>query len=208
MERRVAERDGRLPWVCACVRDKSDLNHAPHARDLRAHITTAPSPSPSANAMYGFMDDFGNTISEVLPGRLWLTGLEGACDDNQLADLDISAVVSVLESRAEIAPFSSKRKRRFRGRPHIFLRAEDHEDEPLDRHFGHFLHIVASHPRTLVHCARGISRSATLAALAVWATSTALTGDQAIARVQRVRVIARPNNGFRRQLAAYTKAHA
>lgn len=150
--------------------------------------------------MYGSMEDESHMVSEIVEDRLFVTGLEGALDSQTLVKLDIKAVVSVLENKEKLGDHE------FRGVEHVFLQADDDEGEVLSRHFPRFLDVMASYPRVLVHCERGVSRSVALAVLYLLHANRDMSVRDALCYVRGCRHTADPNAGFRDQLRGYAES--
>ena len=86
--------------------------------------------------------------------------------------------------------------------------AEDTLDNDLLAHFDECVQFIASGAksgrRTLVHCAAGISRSATIC-VAYLVKQHRMGVDEALALVTARRPIVCPNEGFLRQLRQYAQ---
>ncbi|PIL24662.1 hypothetical protein GSI_12546 [Ganoderma sinense ZZ0214-1] len=140
------------------------------------------------------------SASEVLP-RLWLSGLYTAVDEEQLVAIGVTHIVSILEQRPKY-PASLKKQLKTL---HIPLQDLDTADilQHLDATTAFIKSALEDKRNTvLVHCAMGISRSATVVSAYLVATRS-MQPHEAIEYVQSKREIVCPNLGFRRQLEVY-----
>ena len=83
------------------------------------------------------------------------------------------------------------------------VRIDDHPDVNIKKHFNSTYNFI-NHGPTLVHCAAGISRSATIVA-AFLMRKYNLTADKAVSHIKKCRSIVQPNNGFMNQLHQFEK---
>ncbi|TBU34142.1 protein-tyrosine phosphatase-like protein [Dichomitus squalens] len=139
------------------------------------------------------------TPTEILP-RLWLSGLYTAVDEEQLLAIGVTHVVSVIEQRPKYPPTLKKLKT-------LHIPVYDIETTDLLQHLDVTTAFIKSalddkHNTVLVHCAMGISRSATVLAAYLIAT-TRMQPHEAIEFLQSKREIVCPNLSFRRQLDVY-----
>ncbi|KAI1791828.1 phosphatases II [Ganoderma leucocontextum] len=149
------------------------------------------------------------TASEILP-RLWLSGLYTAVDEEQLVAIGVTHIVSILEQRPKYPAALKKLKT-------LHIPLQDVETADLLQHFDvttAFIKSALEDKRNIVlpddtddacsqvHCAMGISRSATVVSAYLVAT-TLMQPHEAIEFVQSKREIVCPNLGFRRQLEVY-----
>ena len=88
------------------------------------------------------------------------------------------------------------------------IMVEDTEDEDLLAHFDECVEFInegaRNGGRTLVHCAAGISRSASIC-IAYLIKQQGMSFDEAFDHVRDCRQVACPNKGFLEQLAKYAK---
>ncbi|KAH9056735.1 protein-tyrosine phosphatase-like protein [Lactarius vividus] len=137
--------------------------------------------------------------SKIAP-RLYLTCRSTASDAAQLTSLGITHLLSVLED-APTFP-SSVRLRRL----HVSI--SDYESEDILTHLPSTTSFIrgalaeSRSNRVMVHCAMGVSRSATVVIAYLIATSR-MTVHEALAAVRAKRPIVRPNRGFVSQLHEY-----
>ncbi|KAI9464422.1 protein-tyrosine phosphatase-like protein [Lactarius psammicola] len=137
--------------------------------------------------------------SKIAP-RLYLTCRSTASDVVQLTSLGITHVLSVLED-APTFPSTIPLRR-------LHVSISDYEDEDILTHLPTTTSFIrgalAESPsnRIMVHCAMGISRSATVV-IAYLIATTQMTPREALAAVRAKRAIVRPNRGFMSQLHEY-----
>ncbi|KAH9031330.1 protein-tyrosine phosphatase-like protein [Lactarius pseudohatsudake] len=137
--------------------------------------------------------------SKIAP-RLYLTCRSTASDVAQMTSLGITHLLSILE----VAPtFPSTVHLR---RLHVSISDYDSEDilTHLPTTTSFIRGALAESPsnRVMVHCAMGVSRSATVVIAYLIATSR-MTVHEALAAVRAKRPIVRPNRGFVSQLHEY-----
>ncbi|XP_023152263.1 dual specificity protein phosphatase 18 [Amphiprion ocellaris] len=130
--------------------------------------------------------------------HLYLSNQRAANDASQLTDNNITCIINVTETRtSSSAP---------PGLDYIHIPVPDSPLSPLRDHFDEVadkIHTTAeSSGRTLVHCNAGVSRSPALC-MAYLVKHRGLTLLEAHRWVKTCRPVARPNNGFWRQLVQY-----
>jgi protein-tyrosine phosphatase len=100
-------------------------------------------------------------ISRICPG-LFVSGIDAAQDKRLLFEHGINAVLSVNDCETEYVANYSKSNIRY-----LYLRTRDHGDFPIEKHFDaaykFVIDAIESGENVLVHCAAGMSRSATIA---------------------------------------------
>lgn len=135
------------------------------------------------------------------PGELLIGGLKVIDRPDDLAKRGITHIVSVLEydhcDYEEYAKFQR-----------LWIGIEDHPAQNLLRHFRRtnaFIdQALAGNGRVLVHCAMGVSRSATVVlAYLMWKQKAAFL--HALLQVQQARPLCAPNVGFVEQLETYER---
>ncbi|KAI0794496.1 protein-tyrosine phosphatase-like protein, partial [Fomes fomentarius] len=136
------------------------------------------------------------TPSQVLP-HLWLSGLYTAVNEEQLAALGVTHIVSVLEQKPSYPRSLPKLKT-------LHVPLPDVDDADILHYLNKttdFIRRALEDKRNtvLVHCAMGISRSATVVCAYLIATH-ALSPAHALDFLISKREIVCPNLGFRRQL--------
>ncbi|KAI0738585.1 protein-tyrosine phosphatase-like protein [Daedaleopsis nitida] len=139
------------------------------------------------------------TPSEILP-RLWLSSLYTAVDDEQLIELGVTHIVSVIEQRPRYPNNLPKLKT-------LHVPLQDVEGADILQHLDTttaFIKSALEDKRSvvLVHCAMGISRSATVVC-AYLVAAHGFAPHDAIDFVIAKREIVCPNLSFRRQLDIY-----
>jgi len=137
--------------------------------------------------------------SEILPFQLYLGDHYHAEDPLVIQNLKITHIINATNSCE--AKFLNK------GVLYLRLGVEDLETEDLSKHFSkayEFLTEALSSDknRVLVHCARGISRSATIVIMFIM-KSMKISYDEALSFVKKHREVVCPNEGFEQQLRAW-----
>jgi len=130
-------------------------------------------------------------ISEIIPGKLYLSGMFPTRSDAILNTYGITRIV-----RLGNFPYTSLR-------PSLTINIEDDENEPIDAFFEKcYQYIDAainSGERVLVHCMAGVSRSATIVAYYLM-KKYGMDVEDALLYTRARRPIVRPNDGFIRCL--------
>ncbi|KAI0319981.1 protein-tyrosine phosphatase-like protein, partial [Amylostereum chailletii] len=140
--------------------------------------------------------------SEILTGRLYISDLSVAHDQDGLARLGITHVVSVLEPTITpvLGPSFTQ----------LHVGIEDSFRTNILQHFDRTTEFIRKaladndNCKVLVHCMMGMSRSVAVVCAYLIAEKS-MTSPDAIAYVRSRRSIARPNVGFAQQLEAYAK---
>ncbi|KDQ61344.1 hypothetical protein JAAARDRAFT_149995 [Jaapia argillacea MUCL 33604] len=136
----------------------------------------------------------------VVP-RLYLSGLLLAQDEDQLIKLGITHVLTVMELEPS---FSARMEPRLR-RMHVAI--PDSSEADILRYLDDTTEFIKTalenkEHKVLVHCAMGISRSATVVCAYLVATK-GFSPDKSISFVREKRAIVCPNLGFRQQLDVF-----
>ncbi|KAI0738587.1 protein-tyrosine phosphatase-like protein [Daedaleopsis nitida] len=145
------------------------------------------------------LDPLVHIPSRIFP-RLWLSSRSTAVDATQLAALNVTHIVSVIERQPKIP--------RMHNNPTtVHYALQDSEDADILRHLGSataFIRAALSDPSNvvLVHCERGISRSPTIVCAYLIAT-LGYAPQTALEYVVARRQIVSPIRAFLRQLASY-----
>ena len=87
---------------------------------------------------------------------------------------------------------------------HLFIKCRDHPTQDLLSHMTHACEfidrILDSKRKVLVHCAMGVSRSATMVIAYLMRKHKKLGPDMVLAQVKAKRAVVKPNEGFMEQL--------
>ncbi|KAI9062511.1 phosphatases II [Trametes sanguinea] len=139
------------------------------------------------------------TPSEIT-SRLYLSGLYTAVDEEQLIAMGVTHIVSVIEYRPKYPKTLTRLKT-------LHIPVEDNEHADILQHLDMATAFIKSaledrRNTVLVHCAMGISRSATVVCAYLVAYKS-MTPHEALEFVASRRHIISPNPGFRRQLDIY-----
>ncbi|CAG9336033.1 unnamed protein product [Blepharisma stoltei] len=137
--------------------------------------------------------------SEIISNKLYLGDFHHAEEPLVLQNLKITHILNATNG------FDYK----FESRGVVYLRlgVEDLETENISRHFQmafEFIdHVMSSDKfRVLVHCAQGVSRSATFVIMYIM-KSMGVSYEEAFSFVKRHREIIKPNEGFACQLRSF-----
>jgi dual specificity phosphatase 12 len=138
-------------------------------------------------------------LDEIIP-NLFLGDIMQARNVQHLKENKITHIISVGETLEE------DKYKDFTLFPKI-ITALDREDENLLQHFDEateFINEARKQGRVFVHCAAGVSRSASIVIAYVMKTNN-LDFEAALALVKSKRSIVYPNTGFREQLNLYNR---
>ena len=144
--------------------------------------------------------EFRRVCSEVVPGRLFVSGWLVAEDWGQLESFGITHVINTACSVSK-CPFPDRIT-------YLPLSIEDSKNEDVQAYFYvcfEFLEeAFLQGGKVLIHCMEGVSRSCTIAiAYLMW--KSRISYSEAHERVQKTRPICQPNAGFLCQLLAFQK---
>lgn len=100
------------------------------------------------------------TISEIIPNQLYLTGLKGIENVLLVKSLNIDIIVHV----TDFIPFKYKKPKQYLNIKFVHYYAEDKEEFDIKQYFNKFIELIKnnSNKKILVHCLVGMSRSATI----------------------------------------------
>jgi dual specificity phosphatase 12 len=135
------------------------------------------------------------------PGQLFIGGLKAIDRPDILSEHGITHILSVLEyDPCDWEEFTTYER--------LWIAGEDHSSQNLLQHFDRtnaFIEQALSADSTvLVHCAMGVSRSATIVC-AFLMYKHRLTFLEALARLQQARPLCAPNTGFAEQLELHER---
>jgi protein-tyrosine phosphatase len=135
---------------------------------------------------------------EIAP-NLFLGDVYAAHNSRELKNRNITHIVTCTVGVSPPYPESFK---------YMHLQILDFAGEPINEHFAKTYEFIAdaldNGGKVLVHCIRGVSRSATIVT-AFLMKHMSMSAEDAVNKVQGVRPIARPNYGFMMQLQLYGK---
>jgi len=136
---------------------------------------------------------------EIAP-NLFLGDVYAAHNAKELKRRNITHIVTATVGVAPPFPENFKYKH---------LKILDCAAENIHEHFTETSQFIAdalaAGGRVLVHCIRGVSRSATIVAAHLM-TANQISCEEAVERVKSIRPVARPNYGFMLQLQMYEKS--
>jgi len=131
-------------------------------------------------------------------GRLFVSNLGAAQDPQILADRKISFVINASKARAY---------RALPGVTTLTVSIDDDPDADIAAHFARCidfaLPVLNSGHALLVHCAAGISRSVTIAAMLL--IIHGMTAQSALQLLRKQRPCANPNPGFAKKLVMFER---
>lgn len=131
-----------------------------------------------------------SVISEIIPGKLYLSSLEGAQNLVQLSALNITHVLNL----------SGRSSKKHKGIDYLSIRVDD-GSESLHKHFDLAIDFINQGQTVLVHCLQGVSRSASVVIAYLMQEQGAKYAD-AKALVKRARPQINPHFNFKVQLLA------
>lgn len=132
-------------------------------------------------------------INEVATG-LYLTNFKNAKDYDALKRLGVRQILTIgMELPRHGEPLFKV----------MHVRVDDSPNENIKKYFNSTYNFINRGP-TVVHCAAGISRSATIVA-AYLMRRFKMTSNQAIAHIKKCRSVVNPNYGFVQQLMRLEK---
>jgi hypothetical protein len=145
-------------------------------------------------------------ISEIIPNAVYLSGCSPVTTDN-LESLGITAVVCALSETEERRMMADRTLPEHVKR--MYVRLIDSESSDIAAHFddaGRFIdEELRAGGRCLIHCAAGISRSATIL-LSFLMRFRNYDLRSAFNLVKSIRRVVRPNNGFFQNLLDYERS--
>jgi protein-tyrosine phosphatase len=171
--------------------DRCMLNSSPAAAMARAHALFDPIEEYGEDAVRAAL----RTPAHRIRPRLHLGNVQAAADAALLAGLGVTHVINLYGPDAECHPKTLE---------YLTLELEDVEEANISLYLGVACRYIdaalaKSGTSVLVHCAAGVSRSASIViAYLMWAEG--LSHVAALADVRAIRCIVEPNPGFWRQL--------
>lgn len=142
--------------------------------------------------------------------RIYLGGVEAAMDQERLRVLNISYALTVARDMVDVEPVSHHHNNSNASwfDEHAVIPVYDTEDDLLLMHFQSAIQFIdacleARPSRAiLVHCVAGVSRSATIV-IAYMMYKYSMPYGEALSRVQAIRTVVQPNDGFVHQLQLF-----
>ena len=149
-----------------------------------------------------------NAISEIVKDKIYLSGIQGVININEIKKLGINVIVSTLHFDPHI-----NEKNEYNGITCIYYYAEDDDDFNIEQYFEPFQNVVKDpNTKILVHCHCGVSRSSTLVAsyLIYYYVNKfkkrlieKYDVDRILEIMRKKRSVVDPNDGFVKQLVDY-----
>ena len=130
---------------------------------------------------------------EILPGKMWLGNQDTALTKDVLQKLNIPHVLVVGSFLDQRFPEDFTYKQ---------ILIQDNPEENIAQHFPECHEFIEGASSVYVHCAAGVSRSASVVISYVMKTKQ-WSLFKAYDYVKKIRAYVRPNDGFQRQLYAY-----
>ncbi|PRP85384.1 leucine-rich repeat-containing protein [Planoprotostelium fungivorum] len=168
---------------------------------LNGNNFTRPSPSLLSLRIENkyLVDDESVPPTEIVPGKIFLGSLQSAQSLYVLKEMKITHIISVLRLCRPYYPEDFK---------YLNIEADDSADFDLMRHFPEVHQFMdealESGGTVMVHCAAGISRSATLVISYIMKNQQIRFRD-AYSYVRGKRSIVSPNSGFQKQLEIFER---
>lgn len=137
-----------------------------------------------------------DTISEIIPGKLYLSDYIAASRKEVIRNHNIKRVISLggLHDHTLYASHD--------GVEYLYVYIDDYDAEPIHQHFRETIDFIQEHSvddgAVLVHCYAGISRSATI--VIAYLMHTGMDFSEAYLTVKKARPVINPNDGFLCQL--------
>lgn len=138
--------------------------------------------------------NYRDTISEILPGKLYLSDYVAAGNINNLKERQITRVISLggMNDHVDYTVHDDVE--------YLFVYIDDGDEEPIHQHFDECNKFIEDGSSSvLVHCRAGISRSATIV-MAYLIHTHCMTCQEAYTYVKQRRACVNPNDGFYSQL--------
>lgn len=140
-----------------------------------------------------------NDLNLILKDKLWISCLIGAAKVKYFPN--ISAVVSIGPDQRFVDMYYAK----FPDKIYYTILIEDDKTEDILKHLDDATEFIYMHKgEVLVHCAAGISRSATVC-IAYLMRYQGYTLKEALELCQKARPIVEPNEGFMEQLKLFER---
>lgn len=136
---------------------------------------------------------FNPNINEIATG-LYLTDFKNAKDYDTLRQLGVRQILTIGKELPRHGEPLFKA---------MHVRIDDSPGENIKKHFNSTYNFINRGP-TVVHCAAGVSRSATIVAAYIM-RKFKMSSDKALAHIWECRKVINPNYGFKQQLKQFEK---
>jgi len=144
--------------------------------------------NPTKNTM-----QLNPNINEIATG-LYLTDFKNAKDYDTLRQLGVRQILTIGKELPRHGEPLFKA---------MHVRIDDSPSENIKKHFNSTYNFINRGP-TVVHCAAGVSRSATIVAAYIMRRFK-MSSDKALAHIWECRKVINPNYGFKQQLKQFEK---
>lgn len=143
-----------------------------------------------------------NYTASKITDQIYISDLASSCNKERLMEDGITHILTALIAVEPYFPDNFVYKS---------LPVSDYHRENLERYFDECYEfideVVEGGGKVLVHCAYGVSRSATIV-IAYLIKKYGVTYDKAYEKVKHMRDVIEPNEGFKRQLRGYSDKYA
>lgn len=160
---------------------------------LIASLFLQGSPAAGNNSPTKNTTQLNPNINEIATG-LYLTDFKNAKDYDTLRQLGVRQILTIGKELPRHGEPLFKA---------MHVRIDDSPSENIKKHFNSTYNFINRGP-TVVHCAAGVSRSATIVAAYIMRRFK-MSSDKALAHIWECRKVINPNYGFKQQLKQFEK---